>query len=166
MNWDALGAVAELVGAVAVLATLAYLAIQVRENALQLRLGAAINLNHLINEAFDPIYNNDRNIRIWSEGIADPQKLSIEDQAIFSLFIARLVNVLLTGLIHNDHAVLESDLARRFVGSLKSILDSPGGQYWLLELGGESQLSASAFPLLLPLPLNPLETDPGPINRH
>ena len=33
MNWDALGAIAELVGAVAVLLTLIYLAIQIRQNS-------------------------------------------------------------------------------------------------------------------------------------
>ena len=33
MNWDALGAIAELLGAVAVFATLAYLTVQVRQNS-------------------------------------------------------------------------------------------------------------------------------------
>ncbi len=32
MNWEALGAIAELVGAVGVIATLGYLAIQIRQN--------------------------------------------------------------------------------------------------------------------------------------
>ena len=32
MNWDALGAIAELVGAIAVLLTLIYLAVQIRQN--------------------------------------------------------------------------------------------------------------------------------------
>ena len=32
MNWDAVGALAELIGAVAVIATLIYLSIQIRQN--------------------------------------------------------------------------------------------------------------------------------------
>ena len=148
MDWDALGAIAEFVGAMAVLATLVYLAIQVRENSLQVKLGSAINLNHLVNEAFDPIYNNDRNIRIWTVGISDPDSLSDEDQAIFSLFMARLVHVLLTALMHHNHAILETEVARRYVGSLKSILESPGGQFWLRELGGDSQLSEEVRAIL------------------
>ena len=32
MNWDALGAIGEIVGAIAVVATLAYLAVQIRQN--------------------------------------------------------------------------------------------------------------------------------------
>lgn len=35
MNWDALGAIAELVGAIAVVASLLYLAVQVRAEVLQ-----------------------------------------------------------------------------------------------------------------------------------
>ena len=38
MNWDALGAIAELLGAIAVFLTLAYLTIQVRQNSKALML--------------------------------------------------------------------------------------------------------------------------------
>ena len=55
--------------------------------------------------------------------------------------MARLVNVFLTALMHNDYEILDKDIARRYLGSLKSILESPGGRYWLTELDGESQLS-------------------------
>jgi hypothetical protein len=34
MNWDAIGAIGETVGALAVILTLAYLAVQIRQNAL------------------------------------------------------------------------------------------------------------------------------------
>ncbi|MGR8949725.1 MAG: hypothetical protein ACU84Q_16910 [Gammaproteobacteria bacterium] len=37
MNWDAVGALAELLGAIAVIATLFYLAIQIRENSQMMR---------------------------------------------------------------------------------------------------------------------------------
>ncbi len=141
MSLDDLAAMAEIIGGVAVIISLAYLAIQIRENARQTRLGSAIALNHLINEAFDPIYNNDRNIDIWTVGIADPSSLNEQDQAIFSLFMARLVNTLLTAFLHNDHKVLESEASERYIGSLKSILDSPGGKYWLAELGGDEMMS-------------------------
>ena len=40
MNWDALGAIAELLGAAGVIASLLYLAVQVRQNTRQTRLAA------------------------------------------------------------------------------------------------------------------------------
>ena len=42
MNWDALGAIGEIVGALGVIATLAYLAVQVRQNTGAIR-GATLN---------------------------------------------------------------------------------------------------------------------------
>ena len=73
MNWEAIGAVGEVVGAMAVIVTIAYLARQIRANSNQMKVGSLIALNHLTNEAFDPIYNNDRNIRIWTQGQASPE---------------------------------------------------------------------------------------------
>ena len=141
MNIGDFASIAEIISGFAVIVSLIYLAKQVRENSLQVKLGSAISLNHLINEAFDPIYNNDRNIHIWTEGLADPSTLNDQDLAIFSLFMARLVHVLLTAIMHNDYNILEVEVGRRYVGSLNSIIQSPGGQYWLEKLGGAGQFS-------------------------
>ena len=47
VNWDALGAIAELIGAIAVIATLAYLAIQVRQSKLLLQRNEKIALSQV-----------------------------------------------------------------------------------------------------------------------
>jgi hypothetical protein len=41
MNWDAIGAMAELLGAIAVVATLAYLSVQLRQNTASVRASSA-----------------------------------------------------------------------------------------------------------------------------
>ena len=46
MNWDAIGAIGEIVGALAVLATLIYLAIQVRQNSVLQRAQTHQQLAH------------------------------------------------------------------------------------------------------------------------
>ena len=51
MNWDAVGAIGEIVGATAVFASLAYLAIQMRANARALRSNAAWNAETIFGEA-------------------------------------------------------------------------------------------------------------------
>ena len=40
MNWDAIGAIGEIIGAIAVVATLGYLAVQIRQNSTQARLSS------------------------------------------------------------------------------------------------------------------------------
>ena len=51
MNWSALSAVAELLGAVAVVAFLLYLAVQVRQNTRQARLAAQQATVHELGQA-------------------------------------------------------------------------------------------------------------------
>ena len=44
-NWEAIGAIGEVVGGVAVIATLLYLAIQIRQNAQSVRNAASLSVN-------------------------------------------------------------------------------------------------------------------------
>jgi type III secretory pathway lipoprotein EscJ len=44
MNWEAIGAIGEWVGAVAVLATLIYLAVQIKQNTRQLKSNSLQNM--------------------------------------------------------------------------------------------------------------------------
>ena len=46
MNWDAIGACAEVVGAIGVVVSLVYLAIQVRSNTSALKAGASFETTH------------------------------------------------------------------------------------------------------------------------
>lgn len=148
MNWDAAGAIGEIVGALGVIVTLGYLAQQIRENSRQMKVGSIISINQPMNEAFDPIYNNDRNIRIWMQGQVSPQELSAEDEAVFSLFMARLVNVLLTAFSQRRFGTLADEEFRRYAGVLKSLLETPGGVAWLERMGGADVLSDEAKEVL------------------
>jgi len=54
--WDAIGAIGEIGGAVAVVVTLPFLARQVRDASKQFSLGAAMEANDLYSNAWWPIY--------------------------------------------------------------------------------------------------------------
>lgn len=58
MNWDVIGAI-EIPGATGVIATLVYLSRQIRDTSQQVKLSSLTSINHLINEAWEPIYFND-----------------------------------------------------------------------------------------------------------
>ena len=51
-------------------------------------------------------------------------------QAIFNLFMARLVHLLLTTLVYDNHNILETDTAKRYSRSLNSILEGLGRQHF------------------------------------
>ena len=76
MNWDAIGASAELVGALATVATLAYLALQIRQNTkvVQLSTATARAEQRMQQSAFlsqTPEIN-----RIFWAGLDEPESLS------------------------------------------------------------------------------------------
>ena len=73
MNWDALGAIAELLGAVAVFFTLAYLALQVRQNANALRHQNEFSAAQIMQARTDTLINvsaamlsNEQNLQVIS----------------------------------------------------------------------------------------------------
>jgi hypothetical protein len=144
MNWDVVGAAGEWAGALAVVVTLFYLAKQIRENAQQVRMSSNVSIVHLVNEAFDPIYNNEKNVRVWALGQRSPSELDADEEMLFSLFMARLVNVLLVSFSQYRHNVLDTEDFDRYVGVLKSLLSTPGGQHWLDNLGGAELLTDEA----------------------
>ena len=74
MNWDAVGAIAESVGALGVIFSLVYLALQVRQNTQQIRLSRFQETSCSLREGFAPIYN-DGNLAIWYKGHHEPDDL-------------------------------------------------------------------------------------------
>jgi len=84
MNWDAIGAVAELVGAVGVIASLLYLAGQVRANTLAAAVSAKLNSTELLNKFIDVLIGDPELNDIFLRGIADLDTLSKEEYFRFS----------------------------------------------------------------------------------
>jgi hypothetical protein len=131
------GAVGEILGGIAVIVTLVYLARQIRENSRQLRVSAITSINHLINEAWDPIYGNDRNIRVWTTGLRSPEDLNDEDLTLFHLFMTRLMTAIATAIAQYRYGVLTVDEFRKYAIRANSLLSSAGGEHWLSSGGGE-----------------------------
>ena len=89
MNWAAIGAIAELVGAVAVVVTLADLATQVRQSNLSARVASRQEMAHHYSDFADGLIQNPDTNRIYRTGIADGE-LSEEGQVLFSTIMNTL----------------------------------------------------------------------------
>ena len=83
MNWEALGAIAELLGALAVIATLVYLSLQIRQNSTLLKETAAaatrdgyLGMSRLLAE------NSEAN-RVFWDGLESRAALSEQDRRRF-----------------------------------------------------------------------------------
>jgi hypothetical protein len=67
MNWDAIGALGELVGAVAVVATLVYLSVQLRQNTKTIRLGSAQSVNEELQDMFSQLSSDESLAAVFLE---------------------------------------------------------------------------------------------------
>lgn len=90
MNWDALGAIAELVGAIAVVLTLIYLAVQIRQssklveqNTRMLDISHANATREAMNEVSRIIAADGQAGRLYWAGLADRNALEEQDRQRF-----------------------------------------------------------------------------------
>ncbi len=82
MNWDAVGAIAELLGAIGVIISLVYLAAQIRQNTRQigehsreLRIAAIDAIANSFSRFRDPLIRDADLAALWLRGIGDWQGL-------------------------------------------------------------------------------------------
>lgn len=83
MNWSALGAIAELFSAVAVVVSLLYVAAQLKASRRQARRDAARDLAARVSDASLAVAADPELGRLLVHGGADPERLSPGDQARF-----------------------------------------------------------------------------------
>lgn len=99
MNWEALGAIGEIVGAMGVVATLIYLSIQIRQNTQQQKKNelaaqaAAVNGSaEALRDARRDIYQDSELSIIWMQGMAQPDELSENEYTRYRLMIQNTID--------------------------------------------------------------------------
>lgn len=98
MNWDAIGTIAEVVGAAAVVISLVYLAVQIRQNSRHVEEQARAQRFSALGMLFDNWRNFRSNIisdpriaNIWRRGNEDPSQLNEDDRVVFDLLMIDLL---------------------------------------------------------------------------
>ena len=83
MNWDAVSAIAEVVSAVAVLVTLAYLALQIQHNTREIRAENIQKVTDSFNAVNLTIFENDEVAELFLKGLKDYSSLSEKEKLRF-----------------------------------------------------------------------------------
>jgi hypothetical protein len=84
MNWEALGAIGEIVGAIAVVVTLGYLAVQIRQNTRSVRASTYQSITSFIGEMNRVIEENPDLAQIMRAGVLDLSQLSLDERIRFN----------------------------------------------------------------------------------
>jgi len=137
MNWDALGAIGEIIGALAVVITLFYVAAQMRQNNRQIaentkvtRLAAHEASMHAFSRYRHLIANSPELAELYLKGCADYRTLSLADRMRFgNLLQEQFISWNLRHL-HIRDGLLEADTLERQKPFLVRTVTQPGVRYW------------------------------------
>ncbi|MEM7292176.1 MAG: hypothetical protein AAF420_02115 [Pseudomonadota bacterium] len=148
MNWDAISAIAETVGVIVVVLSLAYVGFQVRQNTTQLRQD---NLRETVRGTLDTNWYFHRDgpaFEVFRRGIKSFDNLEPKDKAHFhsilmdlSFYMELVRNMEVSGLV--DEAALTVN--KKF---LAAILATPGGRQWLKFVQDTQPMPQSALDYL------------------
>jgi len=130
MNWEAIGAIGEIFGALAVVATLMYLASQIRQDA-RATTGETMGSwladynNMLLEISRDPEV-----AKIFRQGLTDFEQLNDNDQMRFHTWmVAHLLNAQ-TVFLQLEDGIMPQRIADQILPFNAAMLNSKGGLYW------------------------------------
>ena len=133
MTWEAIGAIGEIVGAGAVVLTLGYLAIQMKQNAAATRAQTAQNLADSVNGINLILAGSLDQSRISRKGFDDWESLTDDEKFCWhwmAVAACRSLEAALTNARLNQADLQSIGLAK---GSIRGLFSTPAYQRWWKE---------------------------------
>ena len=130
MNWDAIGAIGEILGSLAVLVSLIYLAAQIKSNTQQLKFDASNSVANSADRGMDPVYSEPC-MSIWNKGHRSYTELSADERHIFDALMVRSINNFQSMIFARREGLIEEEIFQRtHIGWYSSLVHSNGGAEW------------------------------------
>ncbi len=128
MNIMELGAIGELAGGIAVIATLIYLAIQIRQNTAQARSQSDSAVLMGLMEGFNPVYQS---TDVFFKGMEDDSEMTEREKALFTMFQVRLLACFQNAFFKQQNGTLSPEYFEFICGFLTRFVAAPGThRYW------------------------------------
>ena len=126
MTLGDLGNIGEFISAIAVVVTLLYLALQIRQNTRTVRTSTYQSVFDSSNSVQELILANPRLERIFRLGRHDLSQLTDEERPQFRMLIDQFLNVHETMFLQYERGTLDEDFWRARLGGLRALLSQPG----------------------------------------
>ena len=130
MNWEAIGAVGEIVGAFGVIVSLLYLAVQIRGDARAKRAATVHEQSEAVRSFLQMIATDQELGAIYLRGLRDFQSLEDWDHVRFSSHLGFLFRVFEENFFQWDEGNLDAHLWRGFESPIIDMLAYPGVREW------------------------------------
>jgi len=133
MNWDALSAISQLVGSVAVVLSVLYLALQVHRSTRVAKLATQDAAATALRDVTKPLMENAELERIWRVGLEDLGALSVEERARFFHASYQFLKAFETIHFHFVYGLMDKQLWEGWQGLLRHYVVEQGmAHYWKL----------------------------------
>jgi hypothetical protein len=130
MNWEAVSAVAESLGAIAVVLSLLYVGYQVRQNTRQERVAAHRPMVAELGRALDVVAQDAEIADLFLRGSQGYARLSVSDKVRFSCYMGRLFR--LFEQLYHEHldGALDDMIWTGIQNAIRDLNAPPGVQEW------------------------------------
>jgi len=130
MNWEAIGAVGETVGALAVLVTLVYLAMQIRQNTRAVQAAAVDSANSQVSKIREVIFAGADVANMYRRGNEDPASLSEDDTIRYRLLMHNIMLSLSNSITQASVTGLSESMSQVELPILARVVGTAGGRWF------------------------------------
>ena len=130
MNWDALGAIGEIIGALAVFLTLGYLAVQIRQNTTAVRASALDSSVNAVNAVRVAMFESAEVAAIYGKGLENPEELDDDEKARFRLLVHTILWAVWNIYAQTEYGGLSRSIWAAQVPLLDRVINSRGGTWF------------------------------------
>ena len=132
INWDAIGAVGEIIGAVAVVGSLIYLATQIRAQIRESRIAAIRETTANLMDGYTPL-QEPHLADVWTRGSKDYESLTESEKVQFIAFVNRYLLALQSAFYQASDGHLDKRLWTGIAAHVGAVISTPGvRQMWPL----------------------------------
>jgi hypothetical protein len=130
MDWNAVGAIGEIIGALAVFLTLGYLAVQIRQNTKAVRASALDSSVHAVNAVRVAMFESAEVTALYRKGLEAFDELDDDERMRFRLLVHTILWSVWNIYAQTEYGGLSSSTWEAQVPLLDRILNSRGGLWF------------------------------------
>jgi hypothetical protein len=130
MNWEAAGAIAEIIGTFGVVISLIYLGQQIRGQTVEARLASGVEMANQMSQVYSDMSSNRDVAELWLNGLRDFNSLDDPQKVQFSALLSRFMRMMEAMFNQHRQGRFDDLVWTGLDEALKDICRYPGLKSW------------------------------------
>ncbi len=130
MTLQDLGGIGEFIGGIAVVISLVYLAVQIRQNTKSVRTATYQAILDSSRSDTELLLVHPHLERVYRVGRRNPEKLNDDERPLFRMLVAQLLLSSESLFLQHQQGAIDSDYWQRRQQTLRGLLSQPGVRQW------------------------------------